>query len=45
MDELKEKFIKYFGEEKWNQEETLAKLQKVVFDVCDNWLGIKPIPV
>ena len=42
---LKEEFIKYFGEEKWNQEEILAKLQKVVFDVCDSWLGIKPIPV
>ena len=42
---LKEEFIKYFGEEKWNQEEVLAELQKVVFDVCDRWLGIKPIPV
>ena len=47
MDEkkLKEEFIKYFGEEKWNQEEILGKLQKVVFDVCNKWLGIKPIPV
>ena len=42
---LKEEFIKYFGEEKWNQEETLAKLQQVVFDVCKDWLGIEPIPV
>lgn len=42
---LKEDFIKYFGEEKWNQEETLAKLQQIVFDVCENWLGVKPIPV
>ena len=42
---LKEEFIKYFGEEKWNQEETLAKLQQIVFDVCKDWLGIEPIPV
>ena len=47
MDEkkLKEEFIKYFGEELWNQEEILAELQQVVFDVCKRWLGIKPIPV
>ena len=47
MDEkkLKEEFIKYFGIELWNQEEILAELQKVVFDVCENWLGVKPIPV
>ena len=42
---LKEEFIKYFGEEKWNQEETLAKLQHIVFDVCEHWLGIEPIPI
>ena len=47
MDEkkLKEEFIKYFGEEKWNQEEILGKLQKVVFDVCNKWLFIEPIPI
>ena len=34
MDEkkLKEEFIKYFGKEKWNQEEVLAKLQPIVLD-------------
>lgn len=42
---IKEEFIKYFGEDKWIQEEVLAKLQDVVFDVCENWLAIKPIPV
>lgn len=42
---LKEEFIKYFGEEKWNQEELLPKLQQVVFNVCDKWLGVEPIPV
>ena len=42
---LKEEFIKYFGEDKWNQEEILADLQQIVFDVCENWLGIEPIPV
>ena len=47
MDEkkLKEEFIKYFGEERWNQEEILGDLQQVVFDVCKRWLAIKPIPV
>lgn len=42
---LKEEFIAYFGEEKWNQEEVLAKLQQVVFDVSKEWLGVEPIPV
>lgn len=42
---LKEEFIKYFGIELWKQEEILAELQKVVFNVCESWLGIKPIPV
>ena len=42
---LKEEFIKYFGIELWNQEETLGKLQQIVFDVCKEWLGIEPIPV
>ena len=47
MDEkkLKEEFIKYFGIELWNQEEVLAELQKIVLDVCENWLGVKAIPV
>ena len=47
MDEkkLKEEFIEYFGEELWNQEEILGELQQVVFDVCENWLGVKDIPV
>lgn len=44
MDELKEKFIKYFGEEKWNQEELLGKLHDYHMDICDV-LGIEPIPV
>lgn len=47
MDEkqLKEEFIKYFGEEKWKQEEMLGKLQKVVFEVCERWLFINPISI
>lgn len=44
-EELKIEFIRYFGEDKWNQEEVLADLQQIVFDVCENWLGIEPIPV
>ena len=43
-DELKDNFIKYFGEEKWNQEEALATLYKEEFKLC-NYLGIDPIPV
>ena len=42
--ELKDNFIKYFGEEKWNQEEALAVLYKEELKLC-NYLGIDPIPV
>ena len=42
--ELKEDFIKYFGEEKWNQEEMLVVLYKEELKLC-NYLGIEPIPV
>lgn len=44
-EELKTEFIRYFGEDKWNQEEVLGELQQVVFDVCKNWLGVEPIPI
>ena len=43
-DELKAEFIKYFGEEKWNQEEALAKLWPVQLALCE-YLGLEPIPV
>ena len=43
-DELKEQFIKYFGEEKWNQEEALTKLWPLELYICND-LGIDPIPV
>ena len=42
---IKEEFIEYFGEEKWNQEKVLADVRQVVFDVCERWLSIKPVPV
>ena len=42
--ELKQEFIKYFGEEKWNQEESLAKLWPVQLALCE-YLGLEPIPV
>ncbi len=32
---LKEEFIKYFGESKWNEEEMIGKLIPLTFDVCD----------
>ncbi len=44
-DELKEEFIKWFGEEKWEEKEILEFLQCIIFDVCLNWLKIDPIPV
>ena len=41
---LKSEFIKYFGEEKWNQENTLSKLWPIQLAICKD-LGIEPIPV
>lgn len=43
-EELKKEFIKYFGEELWNEEEILAGLLDFQFYVFDD-LGIEPIPV
>lgn len=44
--ELKEEFIKYFGEELWEEEEILVFLQNVLFEVCNDYLGvIHPVPV
>lgn len=45
MKNLKEEFIKYFGEEKWEEEEILEILQDVAFNVCTNWLGLDIIPI
>ena len=42
--ELKEEFIKYFGEEKWNHENMLSKLWPIQLDICKD-LSIDPIPV
>lgn len=42
--EFKERFIQYFGEERWNQEDQLAKLFPVTLAICDD-LGIEPVPV
>ena len=43
-EELKEKFIHYFGIEKWNHEEQLGKLFPLTLKICED-LGIDPIPV
>lgn len=43
--ELKKEFIKYFGIEKWNEEEQVAIYQNAVITVCNDYLGIEPIPV
>lgn len=45
MKNLKEEFIKYFGEEKWEEEEILEILQDVAFNVCTNWLGLDIIQI
>lgn len=42
--ELKDNFIKYFGIDKWNQEEMLGYLYKEDLKLC-NYLGIELIPV
>lgn len=44
--ELKEEFVKYFGEELWEEEEILGFLQNVLFEVCHDYLGmVHPVPV
>lgn len=43
--DLKNEFIKYFGEEAWNEEEIISIYQEAVFVVCSDYLGIEPIPV
>ena len=42
---LKDDFIKYFGKDKWDQEEVLGSLQQIVHHVCENWLGIESLPI
>ena len=42
--ELKEEFIKYFGEEKWNKENMLSNLWPLQLAIC-KYLNIDPIPV
>lgn len=41
---LKKDFIKYFGIDKWNQEEMLSFLYKEELKLCKH-LGIDPIPI
>ena len=42
---LKEEFIKYFGEEKWNEEEILSVIQPFANYVCESYIGLSPVPV
>jgi hypothetical protein len=42
---LKEEFVKYFGEEKWEEEETLEIISRFAFEICDEYLGIEPLPI
>lgn len=43
-EEINKKFIEYFGEEKFNQEEMLSKMISFEFVICDD-LDIEPIPI
>lgn len=43
-EELKEEFIKWFGEDKWNKEDVLAKLWPVSVELC-KYLDLEPIPI
>lgn len=47
MDEkkLKDEFIKYFGEEKWEEEEILGIISRFAFEICNEYLGIEPLPI
>lgn len=42
---LKEEFVKYFGEEKWQEEEILAEISRFACYVCEEYLGIEPLPI
>ena len=43
-EELKQSFIAYFGQEKWDEEEALGKLVEYQM-VLANYLGVDPIPI
>lgn len=44
MNDLKTKYINYFGEEKWNQEEMLEKVFPIQIELC-NYLNLEIPPV
>lgn len=44
-EELKEEFIKWFGEEKWEEMEILPFIEELLSMVCNEYLGIDLIPV
>ena len=44
-EELKREFIKWFGKEKWEEQQILDFLDGIVCDVCREYLGIPPVPV
>lgn len=43
--EIKDEFIKWFGEEKWEEDEILDFLEEIVVDVCNVYLNVTPIPI
>lgn len=44
-EEIKEEFIKWFGEEAWKDDEILDFLDEIVFIICNEDLGVNTIPV
>lgn len=44
-EKLKEGFIQWFGEDKWNELEILEFFQKVSDNICIEYLNVEPIPV
>ena len=44
-DQLKEKFVKYFGEELCDEQDMLKEYQDIIDLVSKDYLGIEPIPV
>lgn len=45
MNNIKEEFIKYFGEEKWAESEILEAISDIADNICIEYLGLQPIPV
>ena len=43
--EIREEFVKLFGEEKLKEEDLIQKLQEFANYICEEWLGLPSVPV